>query len=140
MTEELEFAYLAGIIDGEGTISVCMVHRPDGVNALHKMLGVFNTNYTLIAWLKERFGGVVHSRTRSDKWKQEHQLKWSAEEASELLAKVLPYLVIKKEQAEIFIQLHKTKGVTKVSAEVQELREKLVNRCQELNKRGPKIG
>lgn len=133
---QTDLAYLAGLIDGEGTISCSINTTLNGHSALQKQLSIFNTNITLISWITSRFGGMVHSRTRSTKWKEEHQVKWSATEASVILELVLPYLVIKKEQAEIFIALHKTKA-NSISIETHEYRKRLCDRIQELNRRGP---
>ena len=135
---DTDVAYLAGLIDGEGTISCSITKTSRGFLALHKQLSIFNTNISLISWITNRFGGVVHSRKRKEEWKQEHQVKWSAEDAVTILGLVLPYLVIKSEQAEIFIALHNTKSIQGVSLETQVYRQKLVDRLQELNKRGEK--
>ena len=129
----VELSYLAGLIDGEGTISCSITKNKKDLLVLHKQLSIFNTNLVLISWITSRF--TVHSRKRSEKWKEEHQVKWSATEASVILELVLPYLVIKKEQAEIFIALHKTKA-NAISKETHEYRQRLCDRIQELNKRG----
>ena len=136
MILQTDLAYLAGLIDGEGTISCSVNKTAKNVLALQKQLSIFNTNLLLVSWITSRFGGKVHSRVRSEKWKEEHQVKWSATEAVVILELVLPYLVIKKEQAEIFIALHKTKS-NSVSKETHEYRQRLCDRVQELNKRGP---
>ena len=133
---ETDLAYLAGLIDGEGTISCSVTTTSKGFLALHKQLSIFNTNLTLISWITTRFGGKVFSRKRSSKWKEEHQVKWSADDGFVLLQKVLPYLVIKRKQAEIYMALHNTKNVGGVSQETQDFRKKLVAELQELNKRG----
>lgn len=125
---ETDLAYLAGIIDGEGTISASIGKTSNGLN---KYLCVFNTNFALISWIMSRFGGTLHSRTRSDKWKTEHQIKWSPKDACIILELVLPYLVIKKEQAEILLILHK-EPLTNTERQI------LVTRIQELNRRGPR--
>jgi len=137
MILQTDLAYLAGLIDGEGTISCSVNKTKKGFLALQKQLSIFNTNIVLISWITARFSGTVHSRVRSEKWKEEHQVKWSATEACVILELVLPYLVIKREQAEIFIALHKTKS-NSVSKETHEYRQRLCDRIQELNKRGPK--
>lgn len=135
MIPNTDLAYLAGLIDGEGTISCSTNTTTKNILALQKQLSIFNTNLVLISWITTKFGGKVHSRKRSSKWKEEHQVKWSATEASIILELVLPYLVIKREQAEIFIALHKTKA-NSVSKETHEYRQRLCDRIQELNKRG----
>lgn len=138
MISQTDLAYLAGIVDGEGTISCSITTTKKNHKALHKQLSIFNTNLMLISWITSRFGGKVFSRVRSSKWKEEHQVKWSATEAVVILKALLPYLVIKREQAELFIALHETKNVSGVTSEVQDYRVNLVSRIQELNQRGPK--
>ena len=133
MTLQTDLAYLAGLVDGEGTVSCSITKTKKGCYALHKQFSIFNTNPNLISWITVRFGGLVHSRVRSEKWKTEYQVKWSAEDATKLLTQILPYLVIKKEQAEIFIELHRNKS-HRVSEELQKQREFLVARVAELNK------
>jgi hypothetical protein len=134
--KDTDIAYLAGLIDGEGTISCSSQTLKTGQIALNKVLSIFNTNLVLISWITTRFGGVVHSRKRKTIWKEEHQVKWPVAEAVKILELTLPYLVIKREQAEIFLALHETKTGSVVSNELHEYRQRLVDRSQELNKRG----
>lgn len=129
---ETDLAYLAGLIDGEGTISASISLNTSGYVAVNKFLSIFNTNYKLMLWIQSRFGGKIYSRDRADLWKTEHQIKWSPEEASEILKWVLPYLVIKSEQAELLILIHSYKGHRDTFDEQAEI----VKRIQELNKRG----
>lgn len=135
--KDTDLAYLAGLIDGEGTISCSQLKTTKGFLALHKQLSIFNTNIAVISWITSRFGGTVHSRSRDIKWKTEHQVKWSANEGYKLLKLVLPYIVIKRQQAEIYLALHETKSISGVTQEVQSYRAELVAKLQELNKRGP---
>ena len=118
---ETDLAYLAGLIDGEGTISASISLNTSGYVAVNKFLSIFNTNYKLMLWIQSRFGGKIYSRDRADLWKTEHQIKW-----------VLPYLVIKSEQAELLILIHSYKGHRDTFDEQAEI----VKRIQELNKRG----
>lgn len=55
-----DFAYLAGIIDGEGTITLSYNSKNDAFRRL--FVSVANTDCGLINWLQERFGGKVRAR------------------------------------------------------------------------------
>ena len=109
MTNE-QLAYIAGIIDGEGCIAVSKVvrntHKSGYVYQLH--LVVTNTDRRLLEYLKETtlLGSIsIHAHaaeSRSPAW------AWSVGSvpARRLLEKVMPYLVIKREQAALAIEFH----------------------------------
>lgn len=92
-------AYLAGIIDGEGCI---MISRPHGDFSYYSMrLEVAQKDGKLMDYLIGSFGGSIRdSRNGASVW------KWqlSGKKAVELLTTCLPFLVVKKKQAEIAIR------------------------------------
>src|ERR1700677_677172 len=102
-----EWAYLAGIVDGEGFISFV----PRGVSK-HGMIrmrapcvGGSSTNKELIDWVKTRAAGTAakwdHGMTNSKltyNWRVTHL------RAVQLIAGCLPYLVIKRKQAELLLR------------------------------------
>lgn len=89
-----DLAYLAGIIDGEGTIGI-YYHK--GRNSYRVKIYVVNTYKPLIDWLGSVFGGFVYKRNHT-KWKTRYE--WHlGENAMELLKSLIPYLKIKKDQA-----------------------------------------
>lgn len=142
--EPTKLAYLAGIIDGEGTIYIGRVTRKriTGIKVHYAtIMQVSNTDKCLIDWLYNNFGGSTsqytpgqlpkNSRMHVYSWKITHQLE-------EICKALLPYLVTKKKQAEIMIQMRKTynpifSNRSKISKalpiETMELRERL---CKEL--------
>ncbi len=95
-----DLAYTAGIIDGEGWI--CIKRTP---RAYQITVGVGNTNEWLINWLQFSFGGGVYPRTGlADNQKPQWHWNLSTRQAGNFLKLILPYLRIKRPQAELAIQ------------------------------------
>ena len=55
--EDIDIAYTAGIVDGEGTITICVWKKDNGKTFPYAIVQIFNTNYDLIDWLYSTFGG-----------------------------------------------------------------------------------
>ena len=94
--EEWKIAYLAGFIDGEGTIRLRLYKQKRD----YPCISIANTNYESIQWVKENFGGSIRTRPRKPPRKEIYT--WNIENEREILKllKVLtPYLIIKKENA-----------------------------------------
>jgi hypothetical protein len=92
--ENISWGYLAGIVDGEGSIVYTGVHQP--------ILTVANTNYELIKWLKRKLGGKTYFGKLQ---RSNYQIcyLWRLHKRSEVyivLNRILPYLIIKREAAE----------------------------------------
>ncbi len=99
----VKLAYLAGLIDGEGTIGLYIKnHRKD----YSLRLAVYNTDETLMDWLFFNIGGAKHKvgSRRKPNHKQEYCWYVSSSTACDLLKEVLPYLVIKRTRASIVIE------------------------------------
>lgn len=103
---EIEKAYLAGIIDGEGCIMLQRrTHR--GVNkpiyALYVSIG--NTSPSLKQWLDERIPTKTYNHILSSKNpKHREGYNWilaGNRQVMVFLREIMPYLVIKKEQAQL---------------------------------------
>jgi len=105
-------AYAAGIIDGEGCIRI-VVRRPrNGKSTQHSlMLQVAQKDGILMDWLYGNFGGMVYlknKKTDGSDWIYEWRIM--EKKAAEILKQTLPFLTVKKHQAEIGLrfQTHKT--------------------------------
>ncbi len=138
---ETELAYLAGILDGEGCL--CIHHRTNRGRLSHAAnISVVNTNARLIRWIQKRFGGG----TRLREWnngKYKDSWTWSlcgGAEITAVLTAILPYLVIKQEQAELILEFcttHKSRGgVPKLTDEVIQRRAQMKARLSVLNRKG----
>ena len=102
---DLEKAYLAGIIDGEGTVA--LAHAANRYT-LRPLVNVSNCDMRLMAWLKARiqFGNVVsRGKPRKSNWKKGYifmiEYAWKCKVVLEL---ILPYLILKRRQAELLLE------------------------------------
>jgi hypothetical protein len=120
-----KFAYIAGIIDGEGHLTISKIRRPENsktTNCFHYTanLGVTNTYLPLLKMLVEVVGGTYYC---SDRRANKICYKWvlnSNESREKFLLAILPYLLEKREQAKLllkFVRLHKVEN--------PDLREKM---------------
>ena len=94
--------WLAGIIDGEGHISI----SPNGGSQHCIFLGITNTDKSIIDKVSEITGhGYIKRKRTNEKWKDTYQWIVTANQAYLILNMVLPYLVGKRERAELAITL-----------------------------------
>lgn len=119
-----EWAYLAGIIDGDGYIG----YVADGKGGHHTRLMVDNTNIKLLDWIKTKFGGSVITYTSKN---PEHKTKyrWNMTDPTLryfMLMRILPYLIIKRDQAQTILA-HTDSGMTQ---------EEVYQKMHVLNMRG----
>jgi len=144
-TPERVWAYLAGIIDGEGHIGLKKIMCKASLNPTYFMsLTITNTNPLLMAWLKDNIGGNVNiDHRKGNEHRHKPSLTWyaSARKAVPILERCLPFLVVKAEQAKIVLamqSLTKGKPYKAISPEMAARRELMYLELRALNKRGPK--
>ncbi len=91
-------AYIAGLIDGEGCISV-EIKR--GIHQLSIIVGMTDANALHV--IATRFGNNVRGPYNSMRFGTRPIYNWSASggKAVEMLETLLPYLVVKRSQAEL---------------------------------------
>lgn len=128
---ETKYAYLAGLIDGEGTIGAW--RNPRGYYP--PMICIEMTHEPTILWLQENFGGNVQ---QNDKKNSKHKTSWKwqihATAIREHLPLTLPYMITKKAQAEIVIELLSLRK--RGNAHTTSGQEELVAQLRGLNRRG----
>lgn len=102
--------YLAGIIDGEGCISIAKV-KPNGFNKTPRFffkLTIEMQDKKVIDYLAVNFNrNIMEKKAYGNKKRPSYRIDWQADKASEILTKVKPYLIGKKEQAELGIKYQK---------------------------------
>jgi hypothetical protein len=96
---EAEMAYIAGIVDGEGCIQAHYKRK------LALRLEVGNTDRVLIDWLELKLGGRITTIPREHPRRTIFLWRLASLEAVPVLKALLPYLIVKKRQAELFIEL-----------------------------------
>lgn len=125
MATETEKAYMAGILDGEGSLNIS--HR-GGRRDPQKSVSVANTSLELIDWIIERFGGRVYPYKKREGWKQVYLVKWtSKEDIGYLLNQIIDYMIIKRKLADIMLEY--------LESDIQK-QNVLLEVAQILNRRG----
>ena len=100
---DVELAYLAGFFDGEGSISILN----KGPRKLGLHLQVSQTVKEPLDRFQERFGGSIHLTSRGQSpFSRKPIWAWHAgpRDGATALAALLPYLLVKREQAEVAIE------------------------------------
>ena len=143
LSPEIMSAYLAGIIDGEGCISL-VYHKPKKGrinNSIFIKVRVGNTSPDLILRLSEWW---PESRVYPHKRKKGHKQSWSwmtstRSSSIKFLRFILPYLCIKKTQARLvltyFSSTRRCCGSTVPEEEIDK-RHRFVMIMKKLNQRG----
>jgi hypothetical protein len=108
---EMDFAYLAGFIDAECSLSLQRYKIPKRNNWIYKpILQCNNTKTPTLSWAVERFGGQIYFIKRNHKENHNDQISWrlSSESLNNILPKILPFLHAKKPICEELIKFSKT--------------------------------
>lgn len=131
-----KYIYLAGIIDGEGSLIISRSDRGNYMN-YYGRIHVKNTDMRLMKWLVNNFGGNIHVNKPKSHL---HSVAYSwyfagnAKSKEDLLLALMPYLIIKRDQAVQLIEFFRMNG-----EKCPEKREKLYQIMHKLNKRGPTV-
>jgi hypothetical protein len=142
--DERDLIYLAGLIDGEGTITaLCNISRRTGNESVHARIMLANTHRGVMEWIATTFGGKLAAprQTRSPKHKPVITWYLGARPAVALCERLVPYLKVKRRQAEMLIVLDGLPYVCSqrgrsVPDATRRLREPLVAELRTLNHRG----
>jgi LAGLIDADG DNA endonuclease family protein len=107
---EAEAAYVAGLIDGEGTITLFTSGTEPGrlSRALRTKVSIANTNLLMLERVIEMTGNGAISTTGRRKdpaHKQGYLWRIEASQIRRILPQVSPYLVVKQRQAEIVLRV-----------------------------------
>lgn len=137
MFDRDKLAYLAGIIDGEGSIMIQIQgkNKSRKINYYSIRLLIINTYKPLMDWLLLNFGGNVIKRKKIENRRLCYVWHSFSFNASNTLEKCLPFLIEKKRHAEIIIEFMKVKpeGTYYVTPEIQQYREFLYNQLKKIN-------
>ncbi len=107
MANELDYAYAAGLIDGEGCIGVypvkCKTNKARLRYVLH--MAVQMSNWESALWLKDMFGGY-YQIYKNGGYGDRTMYGWrvSGKRAGLILENLLPYFKVKTKQAELAIE------------------------------------
>ena len=105
---QTELAYIAGIIDGEGSISI-RKHSNRNWYEYQLRVDVKLTDQEIPYWFQELFGGGVCFRAPIGNRKPAWQWTITDIKAANFLSSVQPYLHIKSEHCKIVLEFQETK-------------------------------
>jgi hypothetical protein len=143
MNHREKLAYLAGIIDGEGSLLLWMNKSSTQRGQFNLRVNVTSTDKILVDWIFENFGGSIYecnspSRKSQPNWKKQYVWQVNRPEMLQFLNDIYPFLVIKKERCKVAIKFRETfeKRERNLSKETFEIRIKLFEQMKHLNSRG----
>lgn len=104
---ELQKGYIAGIIDGQGSICLTQQHKNE-----HRtpVITVASTTYEILEYLKENIGGSISKKkTYQEHHKQSWQWSIKTNLVIELLKEIKDYLLVpeKKYRADLIVNEYK---------------------------------
>ena len=118
MMTETDKAYLAAFIDGEGSISLNQCHRGESRTKSYVLrLRITNTDRSVLEWIAATVGHgaiIVKKRCKAKNGMTRPAWEWylANKRASALLQEILPYMKIKRKQAELGIEYCESIGIT----------------------------
>lgn len=150
---ETEKAYIAGVFDGEGNVSVCKnkPNPPRWKNPQYQLVAaIANSNRSLLDFVSSKFSGTGSKSgpygpypSNKANGKPMYYLRFSGKQCKLFLRVILPYLHLKREQAKLALRYpllssrtHTDHGIT--SDQLVE-REELFREMKRLNQKGNSV-
>jgi hypothetical protein len=107
---DIEAAYAAGIVDGEGSIQFSRNRRPRWPSPI---VSVASTDRELLEWLRARVGGtIIQKRTYQSHHSRSYDWKLTDRRALRFLEIVRPFLVIRRKTARCDLLLSEYEACT----------------------------
>jgi len=134
---EADKGWIAGVFDGEGTVGAYM-HKGD--NSVRLNLSVDNIDPRMCLKLYHLLGGTLNEyRVNSPNYQQVYRWRTGGRRAGKILTQILPYLVIKREQAALAIQIadtlsHRCDSRKKIAPHIVELRKDAAKKMKALKR------
>lgn len=134
----IRLAYAAGLIDGEGYIGIekiVRLERKGQPTRYYLRVTVTQKDGKVMDWLYGNFGGKIHKGNNHNQVTDNWIYWWRIENspASDFLKQILPFLKIKRNQAEIAIRFQSRMKLKSKQVTVHEINER-EGLCQALKK------
>lgn len=143
MHTDTQRAYLAGLLDGEGCISIVNTHTSRGRPTFMMSIQLVMTHKATIEHVYNMWGGgwyIDRGSRKAGQQKPAYSIHWTSVHAAEVLREVLPFLVTKKQQAELALEFQKLirdkHQTSRLGDEEQASRKEFYTQMRGLNKRG----
>jgi len=148
--KETDLAYIAGIIDGEGTVGIYKKKPKNEYQSpgYRERVAISSSNLEVLNYINKFFPGVIAKNTRySSKHSPMFRLEYHVLRAIPILEAVSKYMIIKKKQAEKVLAYRKaitpidpkkskSFGPQRLSSKEIALRESYYQELKKLNLRG----
>lgn len=140
---DLELAYIAGLIDGEGCLRIGLTSCK---RSYFPTISVTMTHLGVIDWLRQKWNGhaIQHQKYTkpawAGKWKEQHMTVLNGKRAQLLCRLLLPYLRVKEPQARIILGFpaEDRRGPgARLDPSIQARRSEAYHIMKTLNRRGP---
>ena len=152
MPKALSPEYIAGIIDGEGCVSIYHQEKKCGKiyfsYNVRIMIGM--TDDRVIKILQEQYGGSIWEQKQREGWKNSKTWYLTGKKVEGFLNDILPFLIIKKDQARLALELREHinkrkrtrkgfRGLRSIDKCEMEYRKRMKDKMHVLNKKGVDI-
>lgn len=138
----MNYAYFAGLLDGEGYISLIpsgYVSTYSGKKPLCPVIKVSMTSEAMIDMLHKELGGYKESRVFTSGNNSKPAYTWVAKgikQVEPVLRKVHRYLVLKKPQSQLVQEFIELSKATMYDRTTWQVKYKYYEKLKELNRRG----
>ena len=137
----IDLAYIAGFVDGEGCIGLS---QRCGKNRYHTYIRIANTKITVLKYIKNYFGyGSIQlantTYRTSPNCKPCYYYQVTCRNASDMASKLIPYLKLKKRQAELITEFQgriKSLGYWNKNSKLFDWQKNYSIKIHKLNKKG----
>jgi len=132
MRKRERLAYISGIVDNQGSIHILKRKQPDGSYNYALSFVIYHRKRSILEFIQEFFeAGKIYSD------RQGFQLRFGADISTKILKSLLPFLILKLEQANLAIEFQTRKEYKTRPLSEQELnfRQSCYERMRELNKK-----
>ncbi len=106
--------YLAGFIDGEGSLMIAKAQSLRYARVYYKpRISISNTNWEILEQIRQLYGGIlVDQPPRKAAWRFAYQLVWTDGMVEPVLSVVKPHLRIKRAQLRVLEELIRSRQRT----------------------------
>jgi hypothetical protein len=136
-----EAAYVAGFIDGEGSIYMVKERRPENCSGFRYGTGLVVSQCHLgsLEAIRSmtRNGRIISEKKRMSHHKDIWKLSWTPNQMRHILPQLLPYLIVKHRQAVLALQmLSLVEGTNNYGKNNTKEQHEIYEQIRALNKRG----
>jgi len=145
----LKIPYVAGLLDGEGSILISSFIRKRGnkkYRTYREYIKIYNSHLGILTLIQEQFGGCVgmyHKSKKLTNIKSMYTWQITGMTAVKFIKRIRPYLVIKAAQADVYLAFREEierakmgRGFIRLCSSDIARRRNLFLKMKSINKRG----